>query len=114
VLGIAILLAFVASVACARPTTFGHPPGEDWDLCIHDGHPFFPPWTDVGVGATVKWTNSGGVTQVLRSGTSAHPTSVFSGSIPPKRSFSYTFRQTGTFEFFLQDHPDVQGGVTVR
>ena len=77
-------------------------------------NPFFPAWVDVGVGATVKWTNYGDAPQVLRSGTPAHPTPVFTASILPNVSFRYTFTQTGTFEFFLQDHPDVQGRVTIR
>jgi len=114
VLRFAILLAFVAAVACGGPTYFGHRPGEDWGVSIHEADPFFPAWVDVGVGATVEWTNYGGAPQVLRSGTPAHPTPVFSASILPSLSFRYTFNQTGRFEFFLQDHPDVQGRVTIR
>jgi plastocyanin len=114
VLRIAILLAFVASAACGGPTYFGHRPGDDWGVSIHDADPFFPTWVDVGVGSTVNWTNYGAASQVLRSGTPAHPTPVFSASIPPNLSFRYTFTQTGTFEFFLQSHPEVRGRVTIR
>jgi len=110
----AVLLAFVASVACGGPTYFGHSPGEDWGVSVHEGDPFFPVWVDVGVGATVKWTNYGGAPQVLRSGTPSHPTPVFNAWIAASLSFRYTFTRTGTFEFFLQGHPDVQGRVTIR
>jgi plastocyanin len=114
VLRVAISLALVASVACGGPSYFGHAPGEDWGVSIRDGDPFFPTSVDVGVGSTVNWTNYGIAAQVLRSGTPAHPTPLISASIPPKHSFRYTFTQTGTFEFFLQDHPDIQGRVTIR
>ncbi|TMC77015.1 MAG: hypothetical protein E6J15_04780 [Chloroflexi bacterium] len=33
---------------------------------------------------------------------------------PSERLVQDTFTQTGTFEFFLQDHPDVQGRMTIR
>jgi plastocyanin len=108
------LLAFVASIACGGPTYFGHGLGEDSGVSIHDGDPFFPAWVDVGVGSTVNWTNYGIAAQVLRSGTPAHPTPIFTGSIRPKLSFRYTFTQTGTFEFFSKDHPEVQGRATIR
>ena len=110
---LAILLAFVASGACV-PTYFGHSPGEDWVVSVHEGDPFFPTWVDVGVGATVKWTNYGSGPEVVRSGTPTHPTPVFSAWIAPNASFRYTFTRTGTFEFFLKDHPDIQGRVTIR
>ena len=111
---LAILLAFVASVACGGPTYFGHAPGEDWGVSVHDADPFSPTWVDVGVGATVRWTNYGLAPEVLRSGTPTHPTPVFSAWIAPNASFAYTFTRTGTFEFFLQEHPDIQGRVTIR
>lgn len=113
-LRLAILLAFLASVACGGPTYFGHRPGEDWEVSIHGANAFFPAWVDVGIGATVKWTNYGDAPQVLRSGTPSHPTPVFNAWIASNASFRYTFTQTGTFEFFLRDHPDVRGRVTIR
>ena len=111
---LAILLAFLASTACTGPTYFGHSPGEDWGVSVDEGVPFFPAWLDVGVGATVKWTNYGRASAVLRSGTPTHPTPVFSAWIAPNASFRHTFTRTGTFEFFLKDHPDTQGRVTIR
>ena len=111
---LAILLAFLASTACTGPTYFGHSPGEDWGVSVDEGVPFFPAWLDVGVGATVKWTNYGPASAVLRSGTPTHPTPVFSAWIAPNASFRYTFTRTGTFEFFLKDDPDTQGRVTIR
>ena len=110
----AVLLAFVASLACGGPTYFGHAPGDDWGVSINEGDGFLPDWVDVSVGATVVWRNYADSTQVLRSGTPSHPTSLINASIPPKLSFRYSFTQAGTFEFFLQDHPDVQGKVTIR
>src|SRR6266550_177737 len=94
--------------------TSGIRPGEDWVVSVHEGDPFFPTWVDVGVGATVKWTNYGSGPEVVRSGTPTHPTPVFSAWIAPNASFRYTFTRTGTFEFFLKDHPDIQGRVTIR
>jgi plastocyanin len=109
-----ILLAFLSSIACARPTYFGHAPGDDWGVSVHGADPFFPAWIDVGVGATVRWTNYGSTPQILHSGTPAQPTPVFVAWIAPGASFSYTFSLGGSFEFFLRGHPEVQGKVTIR
>jgi len=109
-----ILLVFLGSIACTGPTYFGHAPGEDWGVSLHDSDPVFPAWIDVGTGATVRWTNYGSAPQILRSGTPERPRPFFTAWIPPDASFSYTFTRTGTFEFFLQAHPEVQGKVTIR
>lgn len=105
---------FLISTACAGLTYFGHSPEEDWAVSVHEGDPFFPAWINVGVGATVKWTSYGSRAQVVRTGTPTHPTPVFSAWIATNASFRYSFTRSGTFEFFLQEHPDIRRRVTIR
>src|SRR5206468_6804824 len=59
-----ILLVFLGSIACTGPTYFGHAPGEDWGVSLHDSDPVFPAWIDVGTGATVRWTDYGSAPQI--------------------------------------------------
>ncbi len=61
-------------------------------------------------GTTVTWINSDGVAHTVTSVTGAFD----SGSISPGGTFSYTFNQTGTFEYECTIHPTIpHGTVTV-
>ncbi len=61
-------------------------------------------------GTTVTWTNNDSVPHTVTSVTGAFD----SGSISPGSTFSYTFNQTGTFEYGCTIHPSIpHGTVTV-
>jgi nitrite reductase (NO-forming) len=72
----------------------------------------------VAVGATVTWTNGDLVFHTVTSGTSdgtvGSPDGTFdSGEIQPGESFSLTFDEAGTFDYFCTPHPWMQGQVEV-
>jgi plastocyanin len=69
----------------------------------------------VEVGYTVTWTNNDTVAHTVTAGTPDNPTGEFdSGTIQPGETFSYTFDQAGTFDYYCTLHPDMTGSVTVE
>lgn len=73
----------------------------------------------VAVGTTVTWTNDDGVVHTVTSGesdgTSGEPDGFFdSGDMEEGDTFSFTFDQPGTFEYFCIPHPWMTGTVIVE
>jgi len=69
----------------------------------------------VQVGDTVTWTNNDDVAHTVTAGTPDSPTGEFdSGELQPGDTFSYTFDQAGTFDYFCTLHPDMTASVTVE
>jgi len=66
----------------------------------------------------VTWTNNDAVGHTVTSGSStgtvASPDGLFdSGDIAPGETFSYTFTEAGTFDYFCTPHPWMMGTVIV-
>jgi len=71
---------------------------------------FVPAAVSVTSGTTVTWTNGDTVPHTVTSVTGAFD----SGSISPGATWSYTFNQTGSFEYSCTIHPSIpHGTVTV-
>lgn len=69
----------------------------------------------VRVGDTVTWTNNDTVAHTVTAGTPDSITGEFdSGELQPGDTFSYTFDQAGTFDYFCTLHPDMTASVTVE
>ncbi|NLF12044.1 MAG: cupredoxin family copper-binding protein [Anaerolineaceae bacterium] len=69
----------------------------------------------VQVGDTVTWTNNDDVAHTVTAGTPDSPMGEFdSGELQPGDTFSYTFDQAGTFDYFCTLHPDMTASVTVE
>jgi plastocyanin len=76
---------------------------------------FQPAELEVEVGTTVEWVNEDPVPHTVTSGTPGSPTGVFdSGALNQGDSFSFTFRQPGTYEYFCRLHPSMRGRILVR
>lgn len=76
---------------------------------------FHPPTLWVEKGTTVTWTNLDNVIHEVRSGTPDSPTDLFdSGEVEYGESFSFTFSEAGTYNYFCEPHPDMIGLVVVR
>lgn len=71
------------------------------------GFAFSPSELTVAKGATVTWTNNDGVAHTITSG------SFDSGSIKNGGSFSFTFTQAGTYDYYCSIHPSMKGKITV-
>lgn len=73
-------------------------------------------WTnkDAGVAHTVT-SGVGGTNAVagVSDGEPNKPDGTFDGDLPEEGSFSYTFMESGTFEYFCEIHPSMRGTVVV-
>ena len=70
---------------------------------------------EVPVGTTVTWTNQDGLPHTTTSGTPGDETGVWASDLLQRGdSFSFTFDQPGTFQYFCKVHPQtMQATVTV-
>jgi plastocyanin len=72
---------------------------------------YVPVTVSVANGTTVTWTNNDTVSHTV---TSVTPGLFDSGPISPGATWSYTFNQTGSFEYSCTIHPSIpHGTVTV-
>ena len=70
---------------------------------------FSPATITIPVGATVIWTNKDSTTHTITSDDSFFD----SGNLSPGKTFSFTFRQTGTYPYRCSIHPSMTGKVVV-
>jgi plastocyanin len=74
------------------------------------GNEFVPGELTITVGDTVTWTNSDTVPHTV---TSDDGGPLDSGIIDAGATWSYTFTEPGTYSFYCEVHPSMQGTVTV-
>ena len=72
---------------------------------------FQPATVTIQVGDTVTWTNLDGAAHTA---TDTGPQALFDGVMDNGESFSYTFTQAGTFNYFCTFHPEMTGTVVVQ
>jgi plastocyanin len=71
---------------------------------------FSPATLEVAVGTTVTWTNKDSVSHTIVS-----QTNIFqSGTMSEGDTFSYTFKDKGSFDYHCGIHPSMKGTVTVK
>lgn len=75
------------------------------------GFAFQPATVTIQVGDTVTWTNLDGAAHTA---TDTGPQALFDGVMDNGESFSYTFTQAGTFNYFCTFHPQMTGTVIVQ
>jgi amicyanin len=71
---------------------------------------FNPGTVTIQVGDTVTWTNNDAMPHTATSTDEA----TFDGEMQPGESFSFTFEEEGTFDYFCEIHPDMQASVVVE
>ncbi len=74
-----------------------------------DGSAFKPATLNIPVGTTVIWRNNDSVAHTV----TARDKSFDSGSLSRNGTFSYTFKQKGTFAYYCTLHPYMEGKVVV-
>lgn len=86
-------------------------PNEVWMV----GQSFNSSTLRVQTGAVVTWTNKSEMVHTVTSGSPGNADGMFdSGDIAPDRTFTYTFNETGTYEYFCIPHqPSMTGRVIV-
>jgi plastocyanin len=103
--------------AYAPPQSYGpsgaygkEQPGAGSTVGVYDNY-FEPATITVAPGTTVRWTNHGQHRHTVTSDTKLFD----SGELGPGESYSYTFKDPGTYRYSCRIHPkDMRGTVTVR
>jgi plastocyanin len=76
---------------------------------------FQPGEITVKVGTTVTWTNDDPSSHTVTSGTRGNPSGLFdSGNVGPGGTFSFTFNEAGTFDYYCKIHPGMDGVIIVE
>lgn len=74
-----------------------------------------PPQIRVAPGTMVVWMNMDSVAHTVTSGTRDNPDDLFdSGNIAPGETFTYTFDEPGTYDYFCIPHPGMDAVVVVE
>jgi glucose/arabinose dehydrogenase/plastocyanin len=83
---------------------------------IIDALAFSPAQLTVPVGTTVVWQNEDNLAHTVTAGrhTGPEPERFDSGLFDPGESFSYTFDEAGTFDYYCTIHPAMQATITVE
>ena len=109
------LLMTTSVPAAHAETTVSLPAGTSVPGCEETDACYVPSSVNVGVGETVTWSNDDTAAHTVTSGTaSGGPDGVFDSSLfAAGTTFSYTFEQEGTFDYFCMVHPWMVGNVIV-
>jgi plastocyanin len=113
-LGAAMLLAILAAGCASTPT--GAPatgPVSSGAISIK-GFAFNPAQLSVNKGATVTWTNDDGATHTVTSGVPGTPSGKFDQRLDAGKTFTFTFTDAGTYDFFCSIHQSMKATVLVK
>ena len=106
---LSILLMFSVSCQTAAPAPAPSPATTATKVEI-SGFVFVPATVTVAVGTTVQWTNNDSVAHTVSSRDDVFD----SGRLAGAATFSHTFTQQGTFEYYCKFHPSMTGTVIVE
>ena len=112
-LGPALLLSVLAVGCASQPTASPARAAAATQISIK-GFAFNPNQPSVTKGATITWTNDDGTAHTVTSGVPGTPSGKFDQRVEAGTTFSFTFTETGTYEFFCNIHNSMRGTVTVK
>ena len=92
----------VVSAAMTTPTT---------KTVMIENYAFVPATLTIDVGDTVTWTNMDTAPHTVT--VSSGPVTFTSGNLAKGQSFTYTFTEAGTYQYYCAVHPDMTASVTV-
>ena len=112
-LGFATLLIVSACGTAATPATSSTTAtGGNVD---YQGFKAVPATLEIAKGTKVTWTNKDTTAHTVTSGTNRQADGKFGGDVAPSETFSFTFNDAGTFEYFCGKHTSMVGfKVVVR
>jgi plastocyanin len=91
------------------PTKVSRPGCEETDRC------YIPSLIVIEKGKQVTWVNEDSAFHSITSGFYDTPTDLFdSGHLDPFESYTLTFDETGTYDYFCTLHPWMKGQVVVE
>ena len=108
------LTAACASSAPANSATSAPAAGGSTAAIEMSGFAFTKTALDVTKGTTVTWTNKDGLTHTVSSGTPPTTDGKFEGQVAAGSTFSFTFKDAGTFKYFCAIHNTMTGTITVK
>lgn len=108
-LGPALLLSVLA-VGCASTPSGTPASGAAMSM---KGFAFAPAQLSVTKGATVTWTNEDTTPHTVTSGAPGSPSGKFDQQVEAGKTFSFTFTDAGTYDFFCKIHPTMKAAVVV-
>ena len=76
---------------------------------------YSPAMLEITTGTTVTWTNTDQILHTVTTGTPDTPDGRLDGQMPEAgTSFSFTFTEPGTYDYFCSRHTFMTGTVVVR
>ena len=72
---------------------------------------FTPSQITVKKGQTVTWTNNDSMTHTVTIDNGTGPNS---GDVEPGATYSYTFQQSGSYQYHCDIHPSMRGTIVVQ
>jgi plastocyanin len=75
---------------------------------------YMPQEITVPPGTTVVWTNEDSFEHTVTSGTRGNPSGLFDQSAAAGASFSFTFDEPGTYNYYCRIHSTMNGTVIVK
>ncbi len=75
---------------------------------------FRPQELTIAAGTTVVWRNQDNVLHTVTAGTRGRPTDLFDAEVPAGESFSFTFDEPGTYDYYCRPHSGMAGTVVVE
>jgi len=112
-LGPALLLSVLAVGCASQPASSPAPAVAGTQISIK-GFAFNPNQPTVAKGATITWSNDDGTTHTVTSGVPGTISGKFDQHVEPGKTFSFTFSESGTYDFFCNIHNSMRGTITVK
>ena len=112
-LGPALLLSILAVGCASQPASSPVPAVAGTQISIK-GFAFNPNQPSVAKGATITWSNDDGTTHTVTSGVPGTLSGKFDQRVEPGKTFSFTFSESGTYDFFCNIHNSMRGTITVK
>jgi plastocyanin len=111
--GIAAILSACASSGTPAPATAAGAASAGAAIEM-SGFAFSKTAVEVAKGSAVTWTNKDGTTHTVSSGTPPTTDGKFDGQVAAGSTFSFTFKDAGTFKYFCAIHNTMTGTITVK
>ena len=112
-----LLVTALLTVSCMPETqteASGPPEGTGEANVTMQGLAYQPAELSISSGTTVTWTNEDNVGHTVTAGTRGSPTGQFDENVPAGESFSYTFTESGTYDYYCSIHPGMDGTMIVE
>ncbi|HYY55553.1 MAG TPA: cupredoxin domain-containing protein [Candidatus Dormibacteraeota bacterium] len=110
------LASLLVASACGSAASPASPSASSATAAVdYQGFKAQPATLEIAKGTKVTWTNKDSTTHTVTSGTNRQGDGKFDGQVQPNETFTFTFNDAGTFEYFCGRHNSMVGyKVVVR